>query len=170
MELIVMDEHNTKMRATVGMGLINRFKHRLEEGNAVTLQRYSLGEIQPKFRMVNKALRLSFLSNTKVETCPDFSGSYHGFAWRPHKSIIDLQKEEDGQLVSFAMTINKSQGQSLSKVGLYLARHVFTHGQLYVALSIVKSKRGLKVVVCDDDGNVSKTTTNIVYKEVFHGL
>ncbi|GKB85464.1 ATP-dependent DNA helicase PIF1-like protein [Tanacetum coccineum] len=72
--------------------------------------------------------------------------------------------------VSFAMTINKSQGQSLSKVGLYLTRHVFTHGQLYVALSIVKSKRGLKVVVCDDDGNVSKTTTNIVYKEVFHGL
>ncbi|GKB70017.1 replication protein A 70 kDa DNA-binding subunit B, partial [Tanacetum coccineum] len=61
--------------------------------------RYSLGEIQPKFRMANKALRLSFLSNTKVETCSDFNGSYHGFAWRPYKSITDLQKEEDGQFV-----------------------------------------------------------------------
>nr|GEZ02568.1 ATP-dependent DNA helicase PIF1-like [Tanacetum cinerariifolium] len=60
--------------------------------------------------------------------------------------------------------------QSLSKVGLYLARPVFTHGQLYVALSRVKSKRGLKVVVCDEEGNVSKTTTNVVYKEVLHGL
>nr|GEZ48001.1 replication protein A 70 kDa DNA-binding subunit B [Tanacetum cinerariifolium] len=80
MELIVKDEHNTKPQTTVRMGLIIRFKHRLKEGNAVTLQRYSLGEIQPKFRMVNKAVRLSFLSNTKVETCPDFSGSYHGFA------------------------------------------------------------------------------------------
>ncbi|GKC63870.1 replication protein A 70 kDa DNA-binding subunit B, partial [Tanacetum coccineum] len=75
MELIIMDEHNTKMQATVRMRLINRFRHQLEEGNAVILQRYSVGEIQPKFRMVNKALRLSFLSKTEVETCSDFNGS-----------------------------------------------------------------------------------------------
>ena len=72
--------------------------------------------------------------------------------------------------VSFAMTINKSQGQSLSKVGLYLPRPVFTHGQLYVALSRVKSKKGLKVVISDQDGNFLDTTTNVVYKEVLYGL
>ena len=70
--------------------------------------------------------------------------------------------------VSFAMTINKSQGQSLSKVGLYLPRPIFTHGQLYVAVSRVKSKQGLKVVVFDRDGNVSKTTINV--REVLEGL
>ncbi|GJY42105.1 chromatin remodeling protein EBS [Tanacetum coccineum] len=67
------------------------------------------------------------------------------------------------------MTINKSQGQSLSKVGLYLLHPVFTHGQLYVVVSRVKSKRGLKVVVCDEDGNISKTTTHVVYIEVLQG-
>lgn len=72
--------------------------------------------------------------------------------------------------VSFAVTINKSQGQSLSKVGLYLPRPVFTYGQLYVAVSRVKSKQGLKVVICDQEGNVSKTTTNVVYREVLEGL
>ena len=72
--------------------------------------------------------------------------------------------------VSFAMTINKSKGQLLSKVGLYLPRPVFTYGQLYVVVSRVKSKKGLKVVVCDQDGNVSKTTTNVVYKEVLQVL
>ena len=58
------------MQATMRMALVNGFKHKLEEGSAVTLSRYSLGEIQPKYRMVNKPLHLSFLSNTIIEPCP----------------------------------------------------------------------------------------------------
>ena len=72
--------------------------------------------------------------------------------------------------VCFAMTINKSQGQSLSKVRLFLKVPVFSHGQLYVALSRVKSKEGLKLLILDKDGRITNKTTNVVCKEIFRNL
>ncbi|XP_022159149.1 ATP-dependent DNA helicase PIF1-like [Momordica charantia] len=62
----------------------------------------------------------------------------------------------------FAMTINKAQGQTIPNVGIYLPQHVFSHGQLYVALSRGISTATTKVLVKSDD----RLTKNIVYKEV----
>ncbi|XP_058776863.1 uncharacterized protein LOC131651212 [Vicia villosa] len=73
-------------------------------------------------------------------------------------------------IVSYAMTINKSQGQSLDTVGLYLPTPVFSHGQLYVAISRVTNKNGLKILIHDNDNVPLSTTTNVVYKEVFQSL
>ncbi|XP_073120000.1 uncharacterized protein [Henckelia pumila] len=81
-----------------------------------------------------------------------------------------FQRRQFPLIVSYAMTINKSQGQSLSHVGLFLKKPVFSHGQLYVALSRVTSPKGLKLLICDADGNQENSTTNVVFKEVFHNL
>jgi len=73
-------------------------------------------------------------------------------------------------MLSYAMTINKSQGQSLSTVELYLPKPAFSHGQLYVALSRVKSKNRLKVLIHVKDHKTLSSTTNVVFKEVFKNL
>jgi len=66
------------------------------------------------------------------------------------------------------MTRKKSQGQTLSKVALYLKNHVFIHGQLYVVVSRCTSRSGLKVLIKNDGSCVSETR-NVVYREVLDG-
>lgn len=65
--------------------------------------------------------------------------------------------------LAFAMSINKAQGQSVKYVGLDLRVPVFTHGQLYVALSRSTSSDHIHVLLPEDSGGI---TTNIVYPEV----
>ncbi|CAN1780534.1 ATP-dependent DNA helicase pif1 [Linum perenne] len=79
---------------------------------------------------------------------------------------IVLSRRQYPIAICFAMTINKSQGQTLQQVGLCLQHQVFSHGQLYVALSRVTTRSGLKILSCDSDGNHLKTMQNIVYKEI----
>lgn len=62
------------------------------------------------------------------------------------------------------MSINKAQGQSLSSVGVDLRKDVFTHGQLYVAISRARSQGGAKVFVGEDNNN---KVQNCVFEGVF---
>ncbi|KAL1659251.1 helicase [Schizophyllum commune] len=62
------------------------------------------------------------------------------------------------------MSINKAQGQSVKYVGLDLRSPVFTHGQLYVALSRATTSHNIKVLI-DGDSNAT-TVQNVVYPEV----
>ena len=64
--------------------------------------------------------------------------------------------------VAFAMTIHKGQGQSMDKVGVYVVNEMFTHGQLYVAVSRATIASGLKIFI---EGGKAMLK-NIVYKEI----
>ena len=81
-----------------------------------------------------------------------------------------LQRRQYPIRVCYAMTINKSQGQTLSAVGVYLKKPIFSHGQLYVAVSRATTKQGLKIYIEDDDGKATNETKNVVYREVLQYL
>ena len=67
----------------------------------------------------------------------------------------------------FAMTINKAQGQTLEFVELYLPEPVFSHGQLYVALSRAKKAECIKVLIKTDvDDPITRSTKNVVYHKI----
>jgi hypothetical protein len=63
--------------------------------------------------------------------------------------------------------IDKAQGQSLEEVGVNLREAVFTHGQLYVALSSTTRVARMKILMKPD---AQKVTQNIAYPEVLLAL
>ena len=77
---------------------------------------------------------------------------------------FDLKRRQFPVRPAFAITINKAQGQTLDHIGLDLTEPVFSHGQLYVALSRVRSFDSVTILA----NNNSSTTQNIVFKEVLN--
>ncbi|CAJ2672233.1 unnamed protein product [Trifolium pratense] len=79
-----------------------------------------------------------------------------------------LSREQFPVRLSFAITINKSQGQTIPNVGIYLPRHVFSHGQLYVALSRGVSQTSTKVLIRNGklQGEDGQFTKNVVFKNI----
>ncbi len=71
---------------------------------------------------------------------------------------FDFKRLQFPVRLAFAMTINKSQGQSLSVCGINLENHCFSHGQLYVACSRVGKPTALFVLTSD------QKTKNVVYQ------
>lgn len=72
-------------------------------------------------------------------------------------------------LLCFAFKINKFQERIIAFVGVYLPNHMFSHGQLYIALSRGISMETTKVLV--GKGNLLKEqdiyTCDVLYKEDF---
>jgi len=95
------------------------------------------------------------------------------------KIAIKFRRHQFPVKLAFAMTINKSQGQTLRKVGVYLPRPCFGHGQLYVAFSRVRDWCDISLFIEDaaEDGRIQGKrkngeyfTANEVYEELLTSL
>jgi ATP-dependent DNA helicase PIF1 len=116
----------------------------------------------PLLCLSNIDLKNGLMNGTKVlclETAPDAILvrilSEHFFGREVWVFRHDVSKKHNGVTISmrqfpfqlaFSMSIHKSQGQTLTSVGVWLPKPVFCHGQLYVAVGRVTTWAGLFVL------------------------
>ena len=109
----------------------------------------------------NKLLQCRIVGSDRIVLIPRITfipklGEY-SFQW---------QRRQFPVRPAFVTTINKSQGQTLKMVGVWLRGQVFSHGQLYVASSRVSLPSNLKFAVMRQSGKDQLSVENIVFKEV----
>nr|GEU44366.1 DNA helicase [Tanacetum cinerariifolium] len=99
--------------------IVTQLLNKVIEARIITGTRISEKVFLPRISLINRDLEMPFVFKRK-------------------KFLVKL---------SYAMTINKIQGQSLEKIGIFLPEPVFAHGQLYVALSRATSPEDLKIQI-----------------------
>jgi len=92
----------------------------------------------------------------------------------PYGKSYQLTRKQFPLRLAYAMTYNKSQSQTLSRVLLDITSPPFSHGQLYVALSRVRDFNNIRLYITDDqlmrsdlsNTGFMPTVNNIVYQDV----
>jgi ATP-dependent exoDNAse (exonuclease V) alpha subunit len=77
---------------------------------------------------------------------------------------IKLNRRQFPIQVALAMTIHRSQGQTLDQIGIDLRYPVFAHGQLYVAFSRATTSQHIKVLL--PENSRMSNTPNVVWNEI----
>lgn len=96
------------------------------------------------------------------------------FKFTPKDSPFAILRKQFPLRLAYCITINRSQGQELHRTLLDLREDTFTHGQLYVALSRVRHRDNIAVLVARDqqhqlylnERTPSATALNVVFPEL----
>jgi ATP-dependent DNA helicase PIF1 len=83
---------------------------------------------------------------------------------------IQIKRIQFPVRLAFCVTVNKSQGQTIKKLGFYIDSPLFSHGHLYTAMSRVTNPKNLKIMLEKKKykNRNGFFINNVVFKEVFN--
>jgi ATP-dependent DNA helicase PIF1 len=170
------DETNPDTKFPVSLDILNAHNSSSLPDHALRLKKDCILMLMRNLNLkqgLSNGTRLQVVNPMKnVLQCIIITGHKKGeTAFIPRITLIEdkrlpyiLKRHQFPVKLAFAFSINKSQSQTFTKVGIDFQNEVFAHGQCYVALSRAKSWNGIKVVL--DPENTEKKIRNIVWKEV----
>ncbi|XP_076905687.1 replication protein A 70 kDa DNA-binding subunit B-like, partial [Bidens hawaiensis] len=130
-EMVLMDENENRIQATVYKQNIYRFKRFLKESSTLTIVNLSVGLNGSNYRVIDCPNKLVLGPNTHVNSCQEFDGRLFGF-----------------KMISFESLINKDifLKSTVDIIGHVV--HVFKNNA-----SNVKDKNKRTMEICDLRGN-----------------
>ena len=131
-----LPNHNITLKVGVPVMLLRNIDHQrgLCNGTRLVISRLGDHVIEAKIKTGTHARKITYLP--RMQLMPS-----------DKRVPFKFKRRQFPIAVCFAMTINKSKGQSLAEIGLYLRKLVFNDEQVYVAISRVTTKKGLKVLI-----------------------
>jgi ATP-dependent DNA helicase PIF1 len=154
LEVSGMPSHKLSLKIGAPMMLLRNLDPLagLCNGTRLIVQRFTMRVIEAEIITSKGVGNVAFIS--RIKFISDNSGLPFTFA-----------RKQFPLRLAYAMTINKSQGQTLSQVGLHLVDDIFSHGQLYVAFSCAKAPTNIKVQLPDTVHGRIGLMRNVVYKK-----
>ncbi|CAH1448404.1 unnamed protein product [Lactuca virosa] len=126
-ELILLDENGRKIQATVYKKCLYRFKNLLKDGSSFYITRPSVASQKPgSFKLTPQDQKLTFVQDTVVTECAEFSGSKFGFSFVEYQSILSFLHPQDtsvdviGLVVAVSEMIRDNSDKSKQRLTIHI--------------------------------------------------
>lgn len=141
----------------------------LKLGCPVVLKRWHK-DLQPGTRLIvmqcigNRAIRGMVINGPFMNQTREIGRMKH--VVRLTNQNLEYRRYQLPVSVCFALTVHKAQGLNFTHVGLALSQPVFSHGQLYMALSRVNNLEQMKIHVYNSKKQSYESVQNVVCHKV----
>ncbi|AES62882.2 DUF223 domain protein [Medicago truncatula] len=180
-----------RIHATARKDLVAKFRSMVQEGGTYQLENAIVGFNESPYKVTSHKHKLKMMHNSTFTKVHSPSIPMNVFKFKPFNEILSSTVEEvstgamgvanafngtklilNGDLPDVAayMTRSASLSDDLLNTNRMTIESMIESTELYVAISRVTSRGGLKILINDDGGNDTDVASSVVYREVFRNV